>query len=196
VGELGRRVAGGPVPGAWAPRPGHCSATARTWLEDIQTLAYPTLRHRILINYRAEAEGIKVEDVIRKLLGTREVWGGQKPGANASNPPAGEPALQSCQESARSRRQPGRLIDPQTLMSIKNLELRARVVVEGFWSGIHRSPYHGFSVEFTEYRQYTPGMIRGIWIGGSTRAATGITSRNSRTKRTCAAISWSITAGR
>jgi len=37
------------------------------------------------------------------------------------------------------------LIDPQTLMSIRNLELRARVVVEGFWNGIHRSPYHGFS---------------------------------------------------
>jgi MoxR-like ATPase len=33
-------------------------------------LAYPTLRHRILINYRAEAEGIKVEDVIRRLLET------------------------------------------------------------------------------------------------------------------------------
>jgi uncharacterized protein (DUF58 family) len=30
-------------------------------------------------------------------------------------------------------------------------------VVEGFWTGIHRSPYHGFSVEFTEYRQYSPG---------------------------------------
>ncbi|HAB16368.1 MAG TPA: DUF58 domain-containing protein, partial [Verrucomicrobiales bacterium] len=42
-------------------------------------------------------------------------------------------------------------------MRIRNLELRARVVVEGFWSGLHRSPYHGFSVEFTEYRQYTPG---------------------------------------
>jgi uncharacterized protein (DUF58 family) len=42
-------------------------------------------------------------------------------------------------------------------MSIRNLELRARVVVEGFWNGLHRSPYHGFSVEFTEYRQYTPG---------------------------------------
>src|SRR5881628_2129498 len=42
-------------------------------------------------------------------------------------------------------------------MSIRNLEMRARVVVEGFWNGIHRSPYHGFSVEFTEYRQYTPG---------------------------------------
>jgi len=48
------------------------------------------------------------------------------------------------------------LINPQALMSIRNLELRARVVVEGFWNGIHRSPYHGFSVEFTEYRQYTP----------------------------------------
>jgi len=49
-----------------------------------------------------------------------------------------------------------RLIDPRALMTIRNLELRARVVVEGFWNGIHRSPYHGFSVEFTEYRQYTP----------------------------------------
>jgi uncharacterized protein (DUF58 family) len=48
------------------------------------------------------------------------------------------------------------LISPQALMSIRNLELRARVVVEGFWNGIHRSPYHGFSVEFTEYRPYTP----------------------------------------
>ena len=51
----------------------------------------------------------------------------------------------------------GELIDPQALMAIRSLELRARVVVEGFWTGIHRSPYHGFSVEFTEYRQYTPG---------------------------------------
>jgi len=49
------------------------------------------------------------------------------------------------------------LIDPQALMGIRNLELRARVVVEGFWNGIHRSPYHGFSVEFTEYRPYSPG---------------------------------------
>ncbi|HVW37054.1 MAG TPA: DUF58 domain-containing protein [Pirellulales bacterium] len=42
-------------------------------------------------------------------------------------------------------------------MRIKNLDLRAKVVVEGFFSGLHRSPYHGFSVEFSEYRQYTPG---------------------------------------
>ncbi|MDO8541597.1 MAG: DUF58 domain-containing protein [Opitutaceae bacterium] len=49
------------------------------------------------------------------------------------------------------------LIDPQALMTIRSLELRARAVVEGFWSGLHRSPYHGFSVEFTEYRQYSTG---------------------------------------
>jgi hypothetical protein len=43
-------------------------------------------------------------------------------------------------------------VDAKALMAIQNLELRARVVVEGFWNGLHRSPYHGFSVEFTEYR--------------------------------------------
>jgi uncharacterized protein (DUF58 family) len=48
-------------------------------------------------------------------------------------------------------------VDPAVLMAIRNLEWRARVVVEGFWTGLHRSPYHGFSVEFTEYRQYTTG---------------------------------------
>jgi len=49
------------------------------------------------------------------------------------------------------------LIDPAALMRIRSLELRAKVVVEGFYSGLHRSPYHGFSVEFSEYRQYSPG---------------------------------------
>ena len=42
-------------------------------------------------------------------------------------------------------------------MKIKDLQLRAKVVVEGFFSGLHRSPYHGFSVEFSEYREYSPG---------------------------------------
>jgi uncharacterized protein (DUF58 family) len=51
----------------------------------------------------------------------------------------------------------GSLIDPQTLMRIKSLQMRARVAVQGFIKGIHRSPYHGFSVEFSEYRQYMPG---------------------------------------
>lgn len=50
-----------------------------------------------------------------------------------------------------------RFLDPKTILAIRNLELRARVVVEGFVLGLHRSPYHGFSVEFSEYRQYSPG---------------------------------------
>jgi uncharacterized protein (DUF58 family) len=47
--------------------------------------------------------------------------------------------------------------DPMALMRVKNLQWRAKVIVEGFLTGLHRSPYHGFSVEFTEYRPYTPG---------------------------------------
>jgi uncharacterized protein (DUF58 family) len=54
-------------------------------------------------------------------------------------------------------RRSGSFLDPAALMRIKNLEMRARQVVQGFLSGLHRSPYHGFSVEFTEYRQYSPG---------------------------------------
>ena len=47
--------------------------------------------------------------------------------------------------------------DPQTLVRLKGLELRARTVVEGYVAGVHRSPYHGFSVEFAEHREYVPG---------------------------------------
>jgi uncharacterized protein (DUF58 family) len=50
-----------------------------------------------------------------------------------------------------------RFIDPNILSKISGMELRARTVVEGFISGLHRSPYRGFSVEFAEYREYTPG---------------------------------------
>lgn len=50
-----------------------------------------------------------------------------------------------------------RFIDPEVLSRISSMELRARTVVEGFLSGLHRSPYRGFSIEFAEYRQYSPG---------------------------------------
>jgi uncharacterized protein (DUF58 family) len=61
------------------------------------------------------------------------------------------------QESGALSHSGGSLIDPGTLMRIKSLQIRARVAVEGFIKGIHRSPYHGFSVEFSEYREYSPG---------------------------------------
>ena len=50
-----------------------------------------------------------------------------------------------------------RFLDPELLARIGSLELLARTVVEGFMSGLHRSPFTGFSTEFTEYRQYNPG---------------------------------------
>ncbi|GIU76387.1 MAG: hypothetical protein KatS3mg004_3474 [Bryobacteraceae bacterium] len=50
-----------------------------------------------------------------------------------------------------------RFLDPQILAGIANLELTAKTVVEGFISGLHRSPDFGFSQEFAEYRPYTPG---------------------------------------
>ncbi len=50
-----------------------------------------------------------------------------------------------------------RFIPPEILASISSLELLARTVVEGFISGLHRSPFTGFSTEFAEYRQYLPG---------------------------------------
>lgn len=54
-------------------------------------------------------------------------------------------------------RAPRRFIDPEILLRISNLELLARKVVEGFISGLHKSPYKGFSVEFMEYRPYIQG---------------------------------------
>lgn len=48
-------------------------------------------------------------------------------------------------------------IDAATLMRIKNLQLRAKSVVEGFYNGLHRSPFHGFSAEFSQYREYSQG---------------------------------------
>ncbi len=53
--------------------------------------------------------------------------------------------------------QPTRFIDPVALTRISSLELIARTVVEGFISGLHRSPHLGFSVNFAEYRPYRPG---------------------------------------
>src|SRR4051812_25999058 len=50
-----------------------------------------------------------------------------------------------------------RSVDPQALFAIQDLELRARTVLEGVRAGLHRSPFTGFSAEFTEYRMYSPG---------------------------------------
>lgn len=50
-----------------------------------------------------------------------------------------------------------RYLDPATLDKIKRLDVRARLVVEGFMTGQHRSPYNGFAIEFAAHREYSPG---------------------------------------
>ncbi|OYD14196.1 hypothetical protein CH333_08810 [candidate division WOR-3 bacterium JGI_Cruoil_03_44_89] len=48
-------------------------------------------------------------------------------------------------------------LDPHIIAQMRSLELKVRAVVDGFLVGIHKSPYHGFSQEFVEHRQYMPG---------------------------------------
>jgi len=57
-------------------------------------------------------------------------------------------------------------LTPETIQRFENMEMLARSIVEGFISGMHKSPHHGFSVEFAEYREYVPGdPVRHIdWV--------------------------------
>ncbi len=50
-----------------------------------------------------------------------------------------------------------RFLDPKLLAALSSMEIRARTVVEGMVEGLHKSPFKGFNVEFSEYRQYVPG---------------------------------------
>src|SRR6185312_12191479 len=70
--------------------------------DDIRAVAGPVLRHRIVTNFNAEAEGLKPDDIVQRLI-------------------------------------------------------KARLIDEGYVAGMHPSPYHGFSVEFAEHREYVPG---------------------------------------
>ena len=48
-------------------------------------------------------------------------------------------------------------LNPNIINTLDNLQLKAKFIVEGFMTGLHKSPFHGFSVEFSEHRSYTPG---------------------------------------
>jgi uncharacterized protein (DUF58 family) len=52
---------------------------------------------------------------------------------------------------------PEKFLRPEVIRQVARLDLRARFIVEGFLAGLHASPYHGFSVEFSEHRKYVPG---------------------------------------
>ncbi len=52
---------------------------------------------------------------------------------------------------------PIKYLDPFVVSKLKNIEIKAKLIVEGFITGMHKSPYHGFSVEFAEHRPYNAG---------------------------------------
>ena len=52
---------------------------------------------------------------------------------------------------------PLKYLDPKIMARVRSMELKARSIVEGYLSGMHRSPYHGFAVEFAQHREYVPG---------------------------------------
>jgi uncharacterized protein (DUF58 family) len=52
---------------------------------------------------------------------------------------------------------PEKYLKPEVIRQVARLDLRARFIVEGFLAGLHASPFHGFSVEFSEHRRYAPG---------------------------------------
>ena len=134
--ELGRRPARQPVPGARRPRPAPC-CYGRYYVstDDIRAVAGPVLRHRIITNFNAEAEGLKPDDIVKRLIKAIPV---------------------DEHEAEQSGKLP-KYLNPQTLASLEGLDLQARLVVEGYVAGMHPSPYHGFSVEFAEHREYVPG---------------------------------------
>ena len=107
---------------------------------DIQALARPVLRHRIIPNFYAESERVTADTLVERLL--------------EAVPRA---AQRNVSHGRASTSRDLRFLDPAVLARLGTMELKARTVVEGFLSGLHRSPYKGFSVEFAEYRQYLPG---------------------------------------
>jgi len=54
-------------------------------------------------------------------------------------------------------RKPEEFLRPSVIQQIKRLDLKAKFIVEGFFAGLHSSPFHGFSTEFSEHRKYVPG---------------------------------------
>ena len=104
--------------------------------EDIQALAKPVLRHRLVLSFAAESEGVTADDDRRPAAG--------------DHPHQGRRTDRAMPDSKR-------FLHPEAIKRIARLELRARHVVEGFLSGMHRSPYFGQSVEFLQHREYARG---------------------------------------
>ena len=86
-----------------------------------------------------------------------------------------------------------RFLHPEAIKRIARLEVRARHIVEGFLSGMHRSPYFGQSVEFLQHREYVAGRRPAARrLEGLGPAGPAATSSSSKKRPTSAARCWSM----
>src|SRR5947208_1514208 len=144
MGEVGRRASRLAGPGAGgqgaSAHAGPVSRIAQGYSGACQTDSPPPDHHEFLrrVRGRERRSGHRPPDRGRTASPKRNVAGRSMPA-----PPSG----------ARERR----FLDPAVIARLGSLELKARSIVEGFLSGLHRSPFKGFSVEFAEYRQYMVG---------------------------------------
>ena len=125
--------------------------------EDVRAVACPVLRHRILTNFNAEAEGIKTDEIVRRLIATTtSAATGRTACSRRARRSEGIANLFPMRGNL-CRPPPHQYLDPAILARLQGLAAPARLVVEGYVAGVHRSPFHGFSIEFAEHREYTPG---------------------------------------
>ncbi len=142
-------------------------------LEDVRAVAPPVIRHRLVTNFNAEADNVTTDDIVRRLIeiiptdplescATRPVAGRLRSAevgrlrVSDGSPSNDRPARRSDLSGTSVRPLPGG-VTPALLARLSGLELRARTIVEGMLAGRHRSPHHGFSVEFAEHREYARG---------------------------------------
>ena len=126
-------------------------------IDDIRKIAVPVLRHRVSTNFQAQAEGMNSERGRR----SRRLW----PKCPTPEIPkfarAEAYGRMACRRAASRRAivMPAveKYLKPEVIRQIARLDLRAQFIVKGFLQGLHASPFHGFSVEFSEHRKYTPG---------------------------------------
>ena len=120
----------------WPRRLARCSHDAITSpMRMSRSLAAPILRHRMLLNFHAESDKLRQDDILKRDFRARSRF----------------------RRDRFSQWMLQRFLDPSILASISGLELIAKTVVDGFVSGLHRSPDFGFSQEFAEYRAYAEG---------------------------------------
>ncbi len=162
--ELGRGAAGKPISGVGGEGPGRAArpflCRRRRRPRRGLSRASPPHRHQFQRRGRGRQAGRRHPPPARRGRRARRRYGREAP----ARVPVGQAAVVTrvmrlrFEGGGRDTMENGqRLLDARMLARLQALPLRARWLVEGYVSGVHRSPFHGFSIEFAEHREYAPG---------------------------------------